>query len=114
MKEVIQFLEHVQEVMTSNLAVARREIETPNVINNNEISQRHLKELLAKEQHESECLDVVIAMLKDELEWENCEVYEHVPQEERDHVELVPQDVWDEADDMLAAIRKRRAELKAE
>lgn len=112
MKEVIQFLEHVQEVMTSNLAVTRREIETPNVINNNEIAQRHLKELLAKEQHESECLDVVIAMLKDELEWENSEVYEHIPQE--GHIEPEGQEVWGKVDEMLAAIRKRRAELKAD
>lgn len=109
---VIQFLELVQKVTTYNAATFLREFESPSPAYDSEASRSHTKMLLDEAQHEIECLDVVITMLKEELEWENCEVYVAEPQEEKDRIEKERLAEGGEIEDMLAAIRKRRNEAR--
>lgn len=110
---VIQFLELVQQITTDDIATFSREIESPSSANDSEASQSHTKMLLDEAQHELECLDVVIAKLKWELEgeWEECDPL--TPEEMERIVKERPTECAG-VDAALARIRKRREELKGE
>lgn len=104
--EVIQYLEHWQKVTSSNVAVYRKEIESPSYVTKDEASQSHNKQLLTDALHEVDCLNVVINMLKWEMEFQAQEPY--VP-EKKDHI---PKEMDPEVDAMLIAIRNRVAEKR--
>lgn len=105
--EVIQYLELWQRVTSSNAAVYRKEIESPSYVTNDEASQSHNKMLLADALHAVDCLNVVIDMLKWEMEFQAQEPSVVVMKD------YITEEVDAEVDDMLAAIRKRAAEKKA-
>lgn len=105
--DVIQYLELWLQGTSDDIATFHREIESPAPMHDNERSQSHFNMLLAKTQHERECLNVVVAMLKEELGWEELER----EVEAKAMAELgVANEV--EVEDMLAAIRARRESMK--
>lgn len=110
---VITFLKDVQQITADDIATFHREIESPAAIHNNERSQSHFKMLLAEAQHELGCLDVVIAKLEYEQEWEECEECDPLTPEEMERIVKERPTECSDVDDALDRIRKRRAELKA-
>jgi hypothetical protein len=106
--KVINYLECWLQNSSFDVTWFRNEIESPSPWNTHPNFQSHTKMLLAEALHEVDCLSVVIAKLKWELGFEECEECEpEAEQEEKDH-STEKEDA--EVDDMLAAIRKRRAE----
>lgn len=107
--DVIQFLEHVQEITTDDIATIHKEIVSPNGIHDNEKSQVHLKMLLAEALNEVASLQIVIAKLKWEKKFD-----EQDDDDLEDEADAMPAklSVADEVEieTMLAAIRQRVAE----
>ena len=109
--DVIDYLEYVQLSTTEDIAIFRKEIETPAEINNNEAAQAHFKMLLDVAETEQACLSVVIDKLKDDLEGDDG-AEEVVDGDETQEVMNIFSEERQAKDEVfLEAIRKRRAEL---
>lgn len=104
--DVIDYLEYVQLSTTEDIAIFRKEIETPAEMNNNEAAQDHFKMLLDETVNEQACLNVVIGRLKEECD---CETYECDDSQEVMNIISEERQAKDEV--FLATIRARRAEL---
>lgn len=70
----IDYLGVVQQITSNDVVSFYASLMRPN--NDDEATQSHTKQLLADALHERDCLNVVIAILKDELEWEEWEAGE--------------------------------------
>jgi len=109
--DVIDYLEYVQLSTTEDIAIFRKEIETPAEINNNEAAQAHFKMLLDEAINEQACLNVVIGRLKDDLDGDDGTEEVVDGDETQVAIDLISDETWAVVDARLAAIRKRRAEL---
>lgn len=109
--DVIDYLEYVQLSTTEDIAIFRKEIETPAEINNNEAAQAHFKMLLDETINEQACLNVVIGRLKDDLEGDDGTEEVVDGDETQVAIDLISDETWAAVDARLATIRARRAEL---